>query len=64
MIKKLKIAKNKITKELTKSLIRDRGDEINSMIAESYKKSILQKTFHNEMEMYNCSSKTKEPFIV
>lgn len=53
-----------MTKELAKSLLKDRGDKLNTMIVESYKKSMLKNSLKQEMELYQSGSKNKEPFIV
>jgi hypothetical protein len=53
-----------MAKELARSLIKDRGEKLNFIIVESYKKSMLKNSLKQEMELYQSGSKNKEPFIV
>lgn len=39
-----------VTKELAKSLLKDKGNEINSMVTDSFKRSMFKKQIYNQFE--------------
>jgi len=54
-----------VTKELARSLLKDKGTEINSIVADSYKKSLMSRkqNYVNQDDTMQLYSK-KESFLV